>query len=163
MVTWKEFANEAPGIADIFVRRHTATGNLCMLGTLRADGFPRISPVEPRIFEDQLVVVGMPNTTKFNDLGRDPRLCLHTATVDTHVSEGDVKLWAEAHNLQDKALHRRFADDLFAESGFDLRGEEFDPFYVADITGASSVELIDNQLVIAIWKPGEEVQKVTKT
>ncbi|HJR91720.1 MAG TPA: pyridoxamine 5'-phosphate oxidase family protein [Acidimicrobiia bacterium] len=163
MVTWKEFAAEAPGIADIFVRRHTATGNLCMLGTLRADGYPRISPVEPRIFEDQLVVVGMPNTTKFNDLGRNPRLCLHTATVDTYVSEGDVKLWAEAHNLQDKDLHRRFADDLFAESGFDLRGEEFDPFYVADITGASSVELIDNQLVIAIWKPGEEVQKVTKT
>lgn len=163
MVTWQEFAAEAPGIADIFVRRHTATGNLCMLGTLRADGYPRISPVEPRIFEDQLVVVGMPNTTKFNDLGRNPRLCLHTATVDTYVSEGDVKLWAEAHNLQDKDLHRRFADDLFAESGFDLRGEEFDPFYVADITGASSVELIDNQLVIAIWKPGEEVQKVTKT
>lgn len=163
MVTWKEFADEAPGIADIFVRRYSATGNLCMLGTLRADGYPRISPVEPRIFEDQLVVVGMPNTTKFNDLGRDPRLCLHTATVDTYVSEGDVKLWAEAHNIQDKALHGRFADDLFAESGFDLRGEEFDPFYVADITGASSVELIDNQLVIAIWKPGEEVQRVTKT
>ncbi len=163
MATWQEFADEAPGIAEIFVRRHAATGNLCMLGTLRADGYPRISPVEPRIFEDQLVVVGMPNTTKFDDLGRDPRFCLHTATVDTYVSEGDVKLWAEAHNHQDKWLHRRFADDLFAESGFDLRGEEFDPFYVADITGASSVELIDNRLVIAIWKPGEEVQRVTKT
>ena len=50
-----------------------ATGNLCLLGTLRSDGFPRISPIEPRIFEGMLVIAGMPNTTKFNDLARDPK------------------------------------------------------------------------------------------
>ena len=33
-----------------------------MLATLRSDGFPRISPIEPRIFEDQEWIVGMPNT-----------------------------------------------------------------------------------------------------
>ena len=155
MVAWKEFADEAPRIAEVFLRRHAATGNLCMLATLRSDGYPRISPMEPRIFEGRLLLIGMPNTSKFRDLARDPRFSLHTATVDTYVSDGDAKLWGDARNVQDKALHERFADHLFEASGFDLRGQEFDPFYVADIAGASSVEFKDGQLTITIWKPGE--------
>ena len=99
MVSWREFHDEAPTVAETFVRRHAATGKLCLLATLRSDGFPRISPIEPRIFEDQLVLVGMPGTTKFRDLGRDPRFNLHTATVDAYVGDGDAKLWGLAHNL----------------------------------------------------------------
>lgn len=68
MTSWQEFAAAAPKIATIFRRRHAATGNLCMLATLRSDGYPRISPIEPRIFEDDLWLVGMPRTTKFRDL-----------------------------------------------------------------------------------------------
>ncbi len=78
VTTWPEFTHAAPRIAAIFARRHAATGNLCMLGTLRSDGFPRISPVEPRFFADQLWIVGMPNTTKFRDLARDPILPAHS-------------------------------------------------------------------------------------
>jgi hypothetical protein len=163
MVTWNEFADDAPRIADVFVRRHTATGNLCLLATLRSDGYPRISPIEPRIFEGKLVIVGMPNTTKFRDLGRDPRFCLHTATVDPHVSDGDAKLWGDARNLQDDDLHQRFATDLFQETGMDLQGQAFDPFYVADLTGASSVAIEDGQLAITIWRPGEGERVVQKT
>lgn len=155
MVAWHEFAAEAPRIAEVFVRRHRATGNLCMLATLRSDGYPRISPMEPRIVDGRLVLVGMPGTFKFRDLIRDPRFSLHTATVDTHVGDGDAKVWGRAINLQDAELHRRFADELFAESGFDLRGQAFDPFFVADLEGASAVTFEDGQLTVTIWKPGE--------
>ncbi len=162
MVAWADLAEEAPRIAEVFVRRHTATGNLSLLATLRSDGYPRISPMEPRIFEGRLVLVGMPNTTKFRDLERDSRFCLHTATVDPYVGEGDVKLWGDARNVQDRELHERFAEDLFEESGFDLRGQEFDPFYVADLAAASSLALEDGQLTITIWKPGEGERVVRK-
>jgi len=153
-VEWEQFAREAPRIADVFVRRHAATGNLCMLATLRRDGSPRISPMEPRIFDGRLVLVGMPNTWKFRDLERDPRFSLHTATVDPHVGDGDAKVWGEARNVQDRDLHARFAQDLFEESGFDLRGQAFDPFFVGALAGASSVEFRDGQLTITTWKPG---------
>src|SRR5439155_5505366 len=96
--------------------------SLCMLGTLRSDGFPRISPMEPRSFEDQLWIVGMPNTTKFADLRRDPRFCPHTATVDTGVSDGDAKLFGRVRDVPDEQLHRRFAEALFAATGLDIRG-----------------------------------------
>lgn len=162
MVTWQEFTEAAPHIAEVFTRRHTATSNLCMLATLRLDGSPRISPMEPRFFEGELLLVGMPNTSKFRDLHRDPRFCLHTATVDTQVSEGDAKLWGEVVHLPDKAAHQRFSTELYEETGFDLREQEFDPFYVAKLTGASAVE-VDDALNITIWKPGEPERVVRKT
>ena len=155
MVDWEQFTREAPGIAEVFVRRHSATGNLCMLATLRADGSPRISPMEPRISDGRLVLVGMPNTSKFRDLERDPRFELHTATVDPYVGDGDAKVWGEARNLQDRDFHARFTKDLFDESGMDLRAQEFDPFFVGDLAGASSVEFRDGQLTITTWKPGQ--------
>ncbi|TDE08318.1 pyridoxamine 5'-phosphate oxidase family protein [Jiangella asiatica] len=163
MVAWSQFVAEAPHVAETFVRRHRATGSLCMLATLRSDGFPRISPVEPRIFEGRLVIVGMPGTLKFKDLGRDPRFSLHTATVDPYVGDGDAKVWGEAVNEQDTGLHDRFAEHLFAETGMDLRGQPFDPFYVGDLVGASSVEFADGQLTVTIWKPGEGERAVSKS
>ena len=155
MADWEQFAREAPRIAEVFVRRHAATGNLCMLATLRANGAPRISPMEPGFFEGRLVLIGMPNTSKFRDLERDPRFELHTATVDPHVGDGDAKVWGEARNVQDTGLHARFAEDLFQKSGFDLRGQTFDPFFVGDLAGASSVEFRDGQLTITTWTPGQ--------
>lgn len=155
MGTWAEFEKDAPHVAEVFRRRHAATGNLCMLATLRADGAPRISPMEPRILDDHLVLVGMPGTSKFRDLGRDPRFCLHTATVDPHVGDGDAKLWGQVVDLQDAGFHERFAQDLFDEIGMDLRGQAFEPFYVADLTSASCLEMGDGHLRVTIWKAGE--------
>jgi hypothetical protein len=163
MVSWREFVDEAPTVSGVFRRRHAATGKLCLLGTVRADGYPRISPIEPRVFEDQLTLVGMPGTTKFADLQRDPRFNLHTATVDASVGDGDAKLWGRVRHLPDPAMHARFADDVYADIGLDLRGEVFDPFFVADLTGGSSVEMRDGHLVITIWRPGDGERTVRKS
>ncbi|MFE3546241.1 pyridoxamine 5'-phosphate oxidase family protein [Nocardia sp. NPDC059177] len=162
MTTWSQFTQEAPSIAALFLRRHQATGNLCMLGTLRADGSPRISPIEPMIFEDMLVLAGMPHTRKFDDLARDPRFCLHTATVDTNVTDGDAKLFGTVTDVTDETVHARFAQKLFDDSGFDIRDMKFDHFFVADLTGASTVETNDDHLDITVWKPGTGEQVVRK-
>jgi hypothetical protein len=162
MTTWREFTEAAPRIAAIFARRHAAAKKLCMLATLRSDGSPRISPMEPRIFEDELWLMGMPGTTKFRDLDRDPRFCLHTATVDTEVTDGDAKLWGVVADVRDKALHQRFAQDLFDDIGLDLRGQEFDTFYAADINAASSVEVGGGHMDVTIWKLGEPERVVRK-
>jgi hypothetical protein len=155
MTSWTEFVVGAPRIGEIFMRRHAAAANLCMLATTRADGYPRISPMEPRVFAGELLLVGMPGTRKFADLRRDPRFCLHTATVDTSVSEGDAKLFGTVHHLANPELHAAFADAVLAEIGLDLRGQEFADFFAADITGASAVEIVDGHMEVTVWKPGE--------
>lgn len=162
MTTWTEFTAEAPRISEIFRRRHAATSNLCMLATLRSDGYPRISPVEPLVFEEKLVIVGMPRTTKFRDLARDPRFCLHTATEDTMVADGDAKLFGLVVDDPDTALHARFAEYLYEDSGLDLRNQPFEHFFVADLTSASAVEVDDDLLRVIIWKPGEGERVVEK-
>lgn len=162
MTTWKQFVEAAPRVAAVFARRHAATGNLCLLATLRADGSPRISPIEPRVFEDRLWLVGMPGTTKFRDLARDPRFCLHTATVDPQVGDGDAKLWGTVHDVRDPALHQRFATELFEATGLDLRGQEFGPFYEADLTSASAVELVEGHMDVTIWRRAGEPEHVVR-
>ncbi|MCV7197659.1 pyridoxamine 5'-phosphate oxidase family protein [Mycobacterium angelicum] len=161
MAAWTEFIAEAPNIATLFARRHRATGNLCLLATLRSDGFPRISPMEPLVFEERLWLPGMPSTTKFGDLERDPRFCLHTATADPKVTDGDAKLWGLAHSVTDVALRQRFADNLFEETGFDLREQEF-ALFGTELTGASAVELRGDHLDITVWKPGNPERVIRK-
>jgi hypothetical protein len=161
MPAWTEFTAQAPQIATVFMRRHRAAGNLCLLATLRSDCFPRISPMEPRIFDERLWLPGMPGTTKFRDLARDPRFCLHTATVDTQVTDGDAKLWGLAHDAPDASLRERFAASLFEETGLDVRGEGF-ALFGADITGASAVQMVDGHLDITVWSPGEAERVVRK-
>jgi hypothetical protein len=162
MTSWKELTEVAPRIAAVFARRHAATGNLCMLGTLRSDGFPRISPIEPRFFEDQLWITGMPGTIKFRDLARDPRFCLHTATVDTEVKDGDAKLWGVVEDIRDKAVHQRYAQARYEATGFDIRGREFAHLYRADLIGGSAIEVTDGHMDITIWKPGQSERSVRK-
>ena len=162
MTTWHELKEQAPRITAIFERRHAATGNLCMLATLRKDGFPRISPMEPGLFEGELWIGGMPGTTKFLDLARDPRFSLHTATVDTHVGDGDAKVWGTVHDVQDPELHQRYAEDLFARTGFDLRGQVFDHFFAAHLAGAAAVEVGGGHMDVTVWRDGAPEHVVRK-
>ena len=70
--------------------------------------------------------------------------------------------WGTVHDVQDPELHQRYAEDLFARTGFDLRGQVFKPFYAADITGASAVEVADGHMDVTIWKAGEAERVVRK-
>ncbi len=162
MASWMEFTQVAPRIAEVFVRRHAATGNLCMLGTLRLDGSARISPMEPRILDGQLWLAGMPATEKFRDLVRDPRFTLHTATIDTHVGDGDAKVWGTVTDVPDIALHQRYTKDLFEQSGIDMRGQLLEHLFQANLSGASAVEVAGGHLDITVWRSGMGERVVRK-
>jgi hypothetical protein len=152
MLTWDEFSAVAPRIASVFTRRHAATGHLCMLGTIRSDGFPRISPMEPRFFAGELWIAGMPGTAKFRDLVDNPRFTLHTATSDPHVSEGDAKVWGVVEDVADTGVHQQYADVLYEETGLDLRGRRFEHLFKARVAGAAAVQISDGHLDVTVWR-----------
>ena len=167
MATWIEFAAEAPEVADLAEKRLAATG-LMMLATIRADGFPRISPMEPVLADGKLVLhddrlwLGMmPDATKSRDLKRDGRLALHTATADKMVTEGDVKLWGTATEVTDPDTLARFSDDIFNSVGYRFEVGTFDAFDV-DLLGASSVAVADDVMYVTTWHPGRGVSTVEK-
>lgn len=164
MKTWTQFEQEAPETEGVFRRRLEKTG-LGLLATLRRDGFPRISPVEPLLHGGELWLGMMGGSTKSRDLARDPRCCLHSATEDKNVAEGDAKLWGRARAVTDEAV---IADYL---SGWKTVSE-FDPSEVPggfdlwqiELTGASTVQLgADGQhLRITVWTPGEPERVVER-
>jgi Pyridoxamine 5'-phosphate oxidase len=167
MATWNEFSAEAPEIADLAERRLVATG-LMMLATLRRDGFPRISPMEPVIAGERLTLhdgrmwLGMMvDSTKSRDLQRDGRFSLHTATADKMVTEGDVKLWGIATQVTDHDTLARFSDDIFVSVGYRFDVGKFDAFDV-DLLGASSVGVEDEVMYVRTWQPGKGVDVAEK-
>ena len=76
MVSWGEFAIAAPDMAELGLRQLRKFG-LAYLGTVRADGWPRVNPVCPFIGSGRLFVATAPDSPKRLDLVRDGRYVLH--------------------------------------------------------------------------------------
>src|SRR5262249_57035990 len=92
MADWRELTQGAPELARLGLARLHAVG-LVMLGTLRRDGSPRISPVEPCITGGRLLVGAMTWSGKAADLRRDPRDVLHSVVSGPDSREGELKLY----------------------------------------------------------------------
>uniref|UniRef100_UPI002619D67F pyridoxamine 5'-phosphate oxidase family protein n=1 Tax=Trebonia sp. TaxID=2767075 RepID=UPI002619D67F len=78
--SWRDVERAAPEIARLGAAR-LASARVALLGTLRRDGSPRISPVEPYIAGGQLLIGAMAWSAKAGDLQRDPRYVLHSAVT----------------------------------------------------------------------------------
>lgn len=101
VATWRhveqaepEFAQRVRALFD--AHRHKT------IATLRADGSPRISGIEARFEDGDLMFGSMPNSRKGADLDRDPRFALHSATVDP--VEGAEALWPGEAKISGRAI-----------------------------------------------------------
>lgn len=98
MSTWLEFERDAPELARLAEERFAST-ELVLLGTLRKNGWPRITPVEYTFYDGELALGGMWQSKKCLDLLRDGRCVVHSATSDKDGTQGDVKLYGRATPL----------------------------------------------------------------
>jgi hypothetical protein len=89
--SWRDLELGAAEIARLGMARLNSS-RVALLGTLRRDSSPRISPVEPCITEGQLLIGAMAWSRKTTDLRRDPRYVLHSAVTDPDRGEGELKL-----------------------------------------------------------------------
>jgi hypothetical protein len=105
---WRDLELGAPEIARLGLARLHAP-HVALLGTLRRDGSPRISPIETYLVEGQLLVGAMSWSRKSDDLRRDPRYVLHSAITDPDAGEGEFKVYGVAA-LAGKALRDAAAD-----------------------------------------------------
>lgn len=86
MTSWKEFAQQAPELAAFGEARFRS--GVAYLGTVRADGGPRVHPVTP-IIGEQLFLFMEPTSPKGKDLQRDPRYTLHCSVEDSGGGGGE--------------------------------------------------------------------------
>jgi hypothetical protein len=155
VTTWAEFEREAPALATAVHARLTATLH-SILGTLRADGAPRLTGLEVHFGEGELWLAMMPDSRKADDLRRDPRFALHSAP-DVAMIEGDAKVGGRAVLVTDEATIARFVERLsmeLPESGMAL--------FRAELTDASLARVEDDLMVIDIWHPGQAPRQVRR-
>ncbi len=88
-MNWAEFAREAPELARLGEQRFRQSG-LVLVGTIRRDGAPRISPVEPLIADGQLYLGMMWQSRKALDLLRDPRCLVQSTVRDREDTAGEL-------------------------------------------------------------------------
>lgn len=101
MTAWREFEAAEPEFAQRVRRLFDARRHKTM-ATLRADGSPRISGIETKFDDGELTFGSMPDARKGADLKRDPRLALHSGTVDP--VDGEEAKWPGEAKISGRAV-----------------------------------------------------------
>jgi hypothetical protein len=91
MPTWRTLRSTAPELVALGEER-LRRFRLAMLGTLRADGSPRISTVEPYLDGGDLLLGLIRSSAKAQDVIRDPRCTLHSIVDDPDGGEPELTL-----------------------------------------------------------------------
>jgi hypothetical protein len=157
MARWQTVEREAPELAAAVQRVFDAHKHKTM-ATLRADGGPRISGTEAQFHDGDIWFGSSSGARKAQDLLRDPRLALHSATVDPEMLDGDAKITGRALQVTDSAA----VADFLGEEHRDAADYDDARFFRVDVTEISLVRIGDpaDHLVVESWREGRGVQRV---
>ena len=153
---WDEFAAAAPELAQLGEERFREK-ELCLVGTLRKNGWPRISPVEPDFVDGELMLGMMLRSPKARDLLRDPRITLHSAVSSRMGTEGDFKLYGRAVDVEDPERRAAYRAVIKARIDWEPTEPNYHLFAV-DIEGAGFVTFAEPQFGMA-WTAGGELRR----
>lgn len=149
-MNWDQFMQSAPDLAELAEERFQRY-RLVLVGTLRRDGWPRISPVEPLVVEGVLYLGMTWRSRKALDLLRDPRITVQSIVSNRDGTEGEFKLYGRAEDVQSTETRRTYLGAVRQELGFELpEGEEFHLFAV-DIESATYLVIEGGEQKTRVW------------
>lgn len=126
---WSDFQVEQPRLAGLGRERLGGPG-VVLVGTTRRDGTPRISPVEPLFWVGALWLSMMWGSHKAADLGRDPRILLHSIVTGRDGAAGEYKVRGRAVAESDPGVQSGYAREVRAQIGWDPVPGKFHLFWV---------------------------------
>jgi hypothetical protein len=147
---WDEFAAAAPELARLGEDRLRAK-ELCLVGTLRRNGWPRISPVEPDFVDGELMIGMMPRSPKALDLLRDSRIVVHSVVTTRMGTDGDFKLYGRGVDVQDP--QRRAAYRAAIKARIDWAPDEPTYHLFAVDVGAAGFVIFGDERYGLAWDP----------
>jgi hypothetical protein len=151
MVTWTEFHQQAPDLGALADTLFGRTG-LALVGTTRANGWPRISPCEPYVIDGELYLGMMWQSKKALDLVRDPRCVVHSTVSDKEGSEGELKAYGFARDVPEPARREAYGDTL--EQQIEWRPTEPFHLFTLDVTEVGYCKFGEGKQIIRRWRPG---------
>lgn len=157
-ITFADFATSAPELAAPITERITTRG-IGIMGTLRRDGSPRVSPIEVSLQQGRLWVGMMPGSTKLLDVRRDPRISMLTAVADKDDLAGEGKLFGLLDEVADPELAATILGAAAAESGFDPDELAGSPMFEVRVGAASWQHVADDAWHTLSWRVGQPVRR----
>src|SRR5262245_41365285 len=85
-----------------------------LVATIRTDGSPRLSAVEPLVLAGVLWLSMLWGSRKAADLHRDPRILVHSAITNRDGGAGEFKIRGSARGEFDRQVQCRYADAVAA-------------------------------------------------
>jgi hypothetical protein len=153
---WSQMTSRQPKLGKLAEERLLAPG-VVLVASIRRDGTPRLSPVEPFVLDGTLWLSMLWESRKVADLIRDPRVLVHSVITNRDGGEGEFKIRGIARAEHDPQVQRQYADAVAASLGwkpepgrchlFDIDIENVVYIRYDDATG-------DQHL--ASWPPGRE-------
>ena len=156
-MNWDEFNTAAGELAEAGKKLFDRAG-VVLVGTLRKDGSPRISPVEPLIADGRLYLGMMPESFKAQDLLRDGRCTIHSLISDKHAPEGEFKLHGLAVNVQDPSERKLYCDELLKKIGWSPEGMPFHLFSIDILSAGVFSHDGGAERLVKRWRAGEPVK-----
>ena len=144
---WGAFRDACPDIADRAEARFRAD-ELVLLGTIRPDGSPRVSPCEVDFVGEDLLLGMMWKSQKVRDLLRDPRVAVHSAPDGRLNPGGDVKLYGVAVEVRDPETRTAYRDAIHRRIGWAPDEPRFHLFSL-DVREGGFISFGDDALVLA--------------
>jgi hypothetical protein len=153
---WQDLCDRQPRLAELARQRLIEPG-VVLVATVRRDGTPRLSPVEPWLMDGELWLSMMWGSRKAADLARDPRVLVHSIVTTRDGGEGEVKLRGVAVTVDDLETQQRYADQVTAGLGWSPEPGLFHLFRVAveEVTLIRYDDATGDQSVV-LWPRGEE-------
>ena len=121
-----------------------------LIGTIRKNGWPRISPFEPLITDGHLYFGMMGKSQKALDLLRDPRCTVHSVISNRDASEGEFKVYGRGVEIQDLEARRHYADALYEKMGWKPEEPEYHLFSV-DVENVAFAVLQNDKWIREVW------------
>jgi hypothetical protein len=147
---WSAFAAACPELAALGEERLRGR-ELLLLVTLRKNGWPRITPVEPDFVDGELMVGMMWRSPKALDLLRDPRYVAHSVVTSRSGEEGDFKLYGRARHVDDPGRRAAYRATIRARIDWEPAEPSFHLFAL-DVESAGFVIFGDERYSLA-WDP----------
>jgi hypothetical protein len=154
---WSDIGDAQPRLARL-AQEHLIGPGVVLVATIRRDGTPRLSAVEPYVQAGELWLSMMWQSAKARDLLRDPRILVHSVITSRDGAGGELKVRGTARAENDPAVQRRYADAVAASLGWNPQPGRFHLFAV----NVSQVAFItydpdgNGDQHVAMWPPGRE-------
>jgi Pyridoxamine 5'-phosphate oxidase len=157
-MNWHDLETAAPEIARLGKERLDQT-RVALLATLRKDGSPRISPVEPYLSQGQLLFGAMSWSLKTRDLLRDRRCVLHSAITGPDNGEGELKLYGRAVEVDDE-IRAGCREGWWPERAADAA-----TVFALYIEQAAFVswDTAHGEMTVRRWSPGRGVSETSRS